>query len=70
MLNAIDTKKADEEEDILVVKRRFFTKERSQAVKEFANTWFVAEDELHLSAVQYVIGSDPIPNIGGIINSK
>ncbi|WP_350254775.1 type I restriction endonuclease subunit R [Bacillus halotolerans] len=70
MLNAIDTKKVDEEEDILVVKRRFFTKVRSQAVREFANTWFVAEDELHLSAVQYVIGTDPIPNIGGIINSK
>lgn len=64
MLNAIDTKKVDEEEDILVVKRRFFTKERSQAVREFANTWFVAEDELYLSAVQYVIGADPIPNIG------
>ncbi|CDG24901.1 MULTISPECIES: type I restriction endonuclease subunit R [Bacillus amyloliquefaciens group] len=70
MLNAIDTKKVDEVEDILGVKRRFFTKERSQAVKEFANTWFVEEDELHLSAVQYVIGTDPIPNIGGIINSK
>ncbi|MCY8645935.1 HsdR family type I site-specific deoxyribonuclease [Bacillus spizizenii] len=70
MLNAIDTKKVDEEEDILVVRRRFFTKERSQAVREFANTWFVAEDELYLSAVQYVIGADPIPNIGGIINSK
>ncbi|MED1017142.1 type I restriction endonuclease subunit R, EcoR124 family [Bacillus atrophaeus] len=70
MLNAIDTKKVDEVEDILGVKRRFFTKERSQAVKEFANTWFVEEDELHLSAVQYVIGADPIPNIGGIINSK
>lgn len=70
MLNAIDTKKVDEEEDILVVKRRFFTKERSQAVREFANTWFVAEDELYLSAVQYVIGADPIPNIWGIINSK
>ncbi|CUB24662.1 Type-1 restriction enzyme R protein [Bacillus subtilis] len=70
MLNAIDTKNVDEEEDILAVKRRFFTKERSQAVKEFANSWFVAEDELHLSAVQYMIGADPIPNIGAIINSK
>ncbi|WP_338731777.1 type I restriction endonuclease subunit R [Bacillus subtilis] len=70
MLNAIDTKKVDEEEDILGVKRRFFTKERSQAVREFANTWFVAEDELYLSAVQYMIGADPIPNFGGIINSK
>ncbi|QBG55010.1 deoxyribonuclease [Bacillus amyloliquefaciens] len=70
MLNAIDTKKVDEEEDILVVKRSFFTKARDKAIHEFANAWFVAEDELHLSAVQYVVGTDPIPNIGGIINSK
>ncbi|MGN7291061.1 type I restriction endonuclease subunit R [Bacillus velezensis] len=70
MLNAIDTKNVDEEEDILVVKRSFFTKARDKAIHEFANTWFVEEDELHLSAVQYVIGEDPIPNIGGIINSK
>ncbi|SIS05807.1 type I restriction endonuclease subunit R [Bacillus velezensis] len=70
MLNAIDTKNVDEEEDILVVKRSFFTKARDKAIHEFANTWFVEEDELHLSAVQYVIGAAPIPNIGGIINSK
>ena len=56
MLNAIDTKNVDEEEDILVVKRSFFTKARDKAIHEFANTWFVEEDELHLSAVQYVIG--------------
>ncbi|CAI6231467.1 hypothetical protein NRS6186_03420 [Bacillus subtilis] len=34
MLNAIDTKKVDEEEDILVVKRRFFTKD---AAKQLGN---------------------------------
>ncbi|AAP11369.1 Type I restriction-modification system restriction subunit [Bacillus cereus ATCC 14579] len=70
MLNAIDTKKIDSEEDILVVKRRFFTESYDKAIKEFANTWFVEGNELHLSAIQYVIGSDPIPNIRGIINSK
>ncbi|MCY9514051.1 type I restriction endonuclease subunit R [Paenibacillus apiarius] len=70
ILNAIDTKEIDSEEDIFVVKRRFFTKARNKAIKEFAKTWFVEENELHLSAIQYVIGTDPIPNIGGIINSK
>jgi type I restriction enzyme R subunit len=70
ILNAIDTKEIDSEEDILVVKRRFFTNARNKVIKEFANTWFVEEDELHLSTIQYVIGADPIPNIGGIINSK
>lgn len=70
MLNAIDTTETDSEEDILVVKRRFFTKARSKAIKEFAKTWFVEEGELHSSAIQYVIGSEPIPNIGGIIDSK
>lgn len=70
ILNAIDGKEIDLEEDILVVKRSFFTKSRNQAIEEFANAWFVKETELHLSAIQYVVGKDPIPNIGGIINSK
>lgn len=70
ILNAIDAKEIEVEEDILVVKRRFFTDSRNKVIKKFANTWFVEEDELHLSTIQYVIGADPIPNIGGIINSK
>lgn len=70
ILNAIDTKVIDLEEDIFIVKRRFFTESYNKAIEEFANVWFVEEDELHLSAIQYVIGTDPIPNIRGIINSK
>lgn len=70
ILNAIDTKEIDSEEDTFVVKRRFFTESYNKAIEEFANTWFVEEGELHSSAVQYVIGTEPIPNIGGIINSK
>ncbi|MFJ7977107.1 type I restriction endonuclease subunit R [Peribacillus sp. NPDC096379] len=70
ILNAIDTKKIDSGEDILVVKRRFFTESYNKAIDEFANTWFVEENQLHLSAIQYVIGTEPIPNIGGVINSK
>ncbi|NDI37238.1 type I restriction endonuclease subunit R [Chengkuizengella sediminis] len=70
ILNAFDTKEIDSEEDILVVKRRFFTDSYDKAIEEFTNTWFVEERELHSSAIQYVIGTEPIPNIGGIINSK
>ncbi|MES9665790.1 type I restriction endonuclease subunit R [Bacillus nitratireducens] len=70
ILNAIDTKEIDSEEDVLGVKRHYFTNTRRKAIEEFASIWFVEEDELHTSAIQYVIGTDPIPNIGGIINSK
>lgn len=70
MLNAIDTGEVHPEEDILVVKRRFFTETVNAAVQKFADTWCVDESELHSSAIQYVIGADPIPNIGDIINSK
>jgi len=69
ILNAIDNKTIDSEEDIFVVKRRFFTEFHDKAIGEFANTWFVKKNELHLSAIQYEIGTEPIPNIGGIINS-
>jgi len=48
----------------------FFTQAQNKAISAFANTWFVQEDQLHLSAIQYVIGNDPIPNISDIINSR
>jgi type I restriction enzyme, R subunit len=70
ILNGIDTKEIDIKEDIFVVKRRFFTQSYNKAIEDFASTWFVEENELHSSAVQYEIGTEPIPNIGGIINSK
>jgi type I restriction enzyme R subunit len=70
ILYAIDTKEIDSEENILVVKRRFFTRACHKVIEEFANTWFVAENELHISAIQYEIGAAPIPNIGRIIDSK
>ncbi|MGP4039561.1 type I restriction endonuclease subunit R [Gracilibacillus sp. D59] len=70
ILNAIDNKEVDEEEDIFIVKRAFFTEEKNNAVEDFANTWFVEKDALHLSAIQYVIGMDPIPNISDILNSR
>ena len=70
ILNGIDTEEIDIKEDIFAVKRRFFTQAYNKAIEDFANTWFVEENELHSSAVQYEIGTEPIPNIGGIINSK
>lgn len=70
MLNAIDDKEIDGAEDILILKRRFFTVAYEKAITDFAITWFVNENELHLSAIQYTIGKEPIPNIGAIIDSK
>jgi len=70
ILNAIDTKEIDANEDIFIVKRRFFTESFDSAIKAFSNNWFVAENELHLSAIQYAVGTKPIPNIRGILDSK
>lgn len=70
ILNAIDNEQLDANEDIFVIKRQFFTDAKETAVNRFAKKWFVAEHQLHLSAIQYVIGADPIPNIGDIIDSK
>lgn len=70
ILNAIDNKEVDEEEDIFIVKRAFFTEEKNNAIDDFADTWFVEKDALHLSAIQYVIGMDPILNISDILNSR
>ena len=69
ILNDIDSKKVDPEEDIFALKRRYFKTARDHAIGDFATSWFVSEDGLHSSAVQYVIGMNPIPNIGSIIDS-
>ena len=70
ILNAIDAKEVDEDEDIFAVKRRYFTSAYDNAIETQSNTWFVKEDQLHLSAIQYTVGSDTIPNIRGILDSK
>ncbi|PIC69065.1 deoxyribonuclease [Sporosarcina sp. P16b] len=70
ILNAIDAKEVDEDEDIFAVKRRYFTSAYDEAIENQSNTWFVKEDQLHLSAIQYTVGSDIIPNIRGILDSK
>lgn len=70
ILNAMDNEKIATNEDIFVVKRQFFTKARDQAIQNFADEWFVSERELHSSAVQYMLGSDQIPNLKRIISSQ
>ena len=69
ILNDIDSKKVDPEEDIFALKRHYFTIAKNTKVADFANSWFVSVTQLHSSAVQYVVGMDPIPNIGSIIDS-
>lgn len=70
ILAAIDQHQVPENEDIFSLKRLFFTQERNQLIQTFANEWFVSEEELQSSAIQYMIGMDPIPNMGDIIESK
>ncbi|MEC5425293.1 HsdR family type I site-specific deoxyribonuclease [Virgibacillus sp. C22-A2] len=70
ILNAIDVGEVDEDEDIFIVKRTYFTDAQNRAISNFANTWFVDKEALHLSKVQYIVGMDPIPNISDIINSR
>lgn len=70
ILNAIDDEEVAADEDIFIVKRAYFTDAQNKAIVDFANTWFVDKETLHLSKVQYLVGMDPIPNISDIINSR
>lgn len=70
ILDAFDNDKIDNNEDIFSVKRRFFTRVRNKAIQNFSAEWFVESDPLYSSAVQYLTGMDPIPNMGNIIDSK
>jgi len=70
ILNAMDSNVIKATDDIFVVKRQYFTQTKDKHIQEFADSWFVDVKELHLSAIQYIVGTDPIPNIKGILNSK
>ena len=70
ILNAFDTEEINENEDIFVIKRFYFTQTINQIIEQFSNEWSVSESELQSSRVQYIVGEDPIPNIKGIIESK
>lgn len=70
ILNTIDEGKISLSEDIFSVKRQFFTEQKNAVIEDFANTWFVSINELHGSAIQYIFGMDPIPNVKNIIESK
>ena len=69
ILNDIDSKRVDPEEDIFALKRRYFTTAKNGTIADFATNWFVSATPLYSSAVQYVVGIEPIPNIGSIIDS-
>ncbi|PRO65652.1 type I restriction endonuclease subunit R [Alkalicoccus urumqiensis] len=70
ILNAIDADEIDAAEDIFAVKRRFFTEKKEAIIHAFSTYWHVSINELHASAIQYVIGTDSIPNMKSIIESK
>ncbi|WP_413486924.1 type I restriction endonuclease subunit R [Carnobacterium maltaromaticum] len=70
ILNAMDNGTLDKNEDIFAVKRHFFTQSRDQAIEDFSKEWFVSELELHSSAIQYMMGTERIPNMKAIIESK
>lgn len=70
MLNAIDQEDIEENEDIFAVKRRYFTDQKDREIEQFSAYWCVSSQELHASAIQYIVGMDPIPNMKSIIESK
>ncbi|KRN56752.1 type I restriction endonuclease subunit R [Carnobacterium divergens] len=70
ILNAMDNGTLDKNEDIFAIKRHFFTQARDQAIEDFSKEWFVSDTELHSSAIQYMVGTERIPNMKAIIESK
>lgn len=70
ILNEIKHLKFNSNEDVLDLKRKFFTQARDNVIHAFSEKWFVSKEELNLSAIQYFVGVDKIPNISGIIDSK
>lgn len=57
-------------EDIFSLKHQHFTQGINNYINDVASEYHVSEHELQLSAAQYKLNSDNIPNISGILNSK
>src|SRR5690606_1197429 len=70
ILNDIDNEVISAEEDVLIVKRLYFTEAYNKYIKDFSIEWCVSEDELQTSAIQYETGMKQIPNIKGISDSR
>ncbi|PGC01178.1 AbiH family protein [Bacillus toyonensis] len=70
IVNEINHIKLNSKEDVIELKRKFFTQARDKVINDFSEVWFVSKDQLNLSAIQYVAGVNEIPNIGKVINSK
>ncbi|WP_309260431.1 AbiH family protein [Bacillus cereus] len=70
IVNEINHIKLNSKEDVIELKRKFFTQARDKVINDFSEVWFVSKDQLKLSAIQYVTGDNEIPNIGKVINSK
>ncbi|MFJ7977106.1 AbiH family protein [Peribacillus sp. NPDC096379] len=68
--NANNHGKYNSKEDVQDLKIKLFTQARDKVIRDFSEEWFVSEDELDLSAIQYVEGIHEIPNIGRIIDSR
>ncbi|ALL22550.1 AbiH family protein [Bacillus tropicus] len=70
ILTEIENAKSISQKDIPILKNEFFIQTRNEIIKDFSEKWSVSEEELVLSAIQYVDGAKDIPNIGNIIDSK
>ncbi|MFE7376370.1 AbiH family protein [Bacillus cereus] len=70
ILTGIENAKSISQKDIPILKNEFFIQTRNEIIKDFSEKWSVSEEELLLSAIQYVDGAKDIPNIGNVIDSK
>ncbi|OTN90046.1 hypothetical protein A5819_002545 [Enterococcus sp. 7E2_DIV0204] len=58
------------EAEIFQLKEQQFKRIRAEIFNQFSEKWFVSNEDLMLSAVQYKKGMEPIPAIGSIIDSR
>lgn len=68
-VNKAKVEKSKSVEEILDLKWNLFSEARNKVIEDFSEKWFVSKEELNLSAIQYDIGNQNIPNISKVIES-
>ncbi|KRL54490.1 type I restriction endonuclease subunit R [Furfurilactobacillus rossiae] len=69
ILNDIDRGKISPEDDVFVIKRRYFDGAADLAIDEFSKEWCIPNSELHSSVIQYYGGAKDVPGLSDLNRS-
>lgn len=66
ILDAIDENEIDADEDVFVLKRRYFDTAVDDVIDQFSQTWCIPVGDLHSSVIQYYSSDQEVPGLSDL----